>query len=201
MLGVALTRGNGGRRFVAPLCTLGLAIAAACGAPQVSPIRVRYLGPAGLPPVDPGSVELVRGRAQEPFVPIAELEVAPDGSSFEALVDRLRGRAAALGADAIHDVRSLYEVGSGQVYQSTNDIGPRYEDLIVEAAKAGFSLLLSRPHWIGVRATAIRFDTKSAPLPILTAAGGITATRPAEPPKAVASLPAAPVEKPPVEKP
>mgnify|MGYP003693682113 CR=1 FL=1 len=134
------------------------ALLGGCSGPAVAPITVRYVGPVGLQAVRPETVELVRGKEVRSHTAIAELEVVPDGSTYEVLVERLRQRAASLGADAICDVHSVFDVGSGQVSSDPRTTPETPEDTLIDAAKAGFSVFLNRPSWIAVRGTAIRLD-------------------------------------------
>jgi hypothetical protein len=183
---------------------LAAALLGGCSGPAVAPITVRYVGPVGLQAVRPETVELVRGKEVRSHTAIAELEVVPDGSTYEVLVERLRQRAASLGADAICDVHSVFDVGSGQVSSDPRTTPETPEDTLIDAAKAGFSVFLNRPSWIAVRGTAIRLDdihrgenAKSASAPS-TAPSTARDVLHGDPPE---TRPDKPQEKPPVEKP
>ncbi len=179
-----------------------IALSACASGPRVAPISVRYLGVAGLPPVSPASVEIVRAKELRPHSALAQLEVASDGSSFESLVLRLRDRAAALGADALVDVTAVYDVpatGSPQVSSNPTD-----GNLSGEAARAGLTLLLSRPSWVAVRGIAVRLDERHAgeqPFRVRVEGDGsqspVQQAQGLEPPENIAERP---LEKPPVEK-
>jgi hypothetical protein len=155
-----LVRGAG---LVALFLVLSLG-AAACSSARVSPIRVKYTGLAGRPETSAEFVEVVRGPMLKPSTPIAELEVESDGSTFEELVERLRRRAAGLGADAICDVRSVFSVGKGQYVQSPGQELPRAADFgsfMKNAAETGIPIIFDTPSWVSVRATAVSLQTNT----------------------------------------
>ncbi|MBL8695304.1 MAG: hypothetical protein JNJ88_14515 [Planctomycetes bacterium] len=141
---------------LALLAALSLPVGCASG-PQVSPVTARFLGPVGSTPVPAEAVEVIPKIDRREREPIAELEAKTDGSSFDALVARLRERSGRLGADALVDVRPIYDVGTGGSAASSDD--PNGE-VGGEAAKAGLTILLNRPKWVAVRGTAVRFPAR-----------------------------------------
>jgi hypothetical protein len=147
---------------VAPrLGSLLFTVLAACASePAVRSVATRYVGASGFQPVSPASVEVVKGPELRPHEAIAELELPADGSSFDVMVQRLRERAAALGADAIVDVNSIYDTPGGLTPTSSNtDLSG---DASKEAAKVGVALLIKRPKFVSVRAVAVRLQARHA---------------------------------------
>ncbi|MFN0206003.1 MAG: hypothetical protein ACKVS6_06780 [Planctomycetota bacterium] len=160
MLASKTTNRNG--RLCAAKTTLTIAILIfgfACSAgPSVRPVSIRYVGAAGATPVSAAAVEVVKGKELRPHDRVAELSIPTDGSSFEALVQRLREKAGALGADAVTEVISVYDTPSGLSSTSSNtDLS---QDAAREAAKVGLTLLVNRPKWVAVRGVAVRLHSR-----------------------------------------
>ncbi|MBL8994462.1 MAG: hypothetical protein JNM63_14050 [Spirochaetia bacterium] len=135
-------------------------IGACSSDPVVAPISVRFSDPAAFDAVSPSAVEVKKVPEHRPHTVIAELSIPTEqGASFESLVQRLRERAASLGADAIVEVNSVYDVPAGgpSASSSNTDLSG---DAAREAAKSGLSILLHRPRWVSVRAIAIRLLEK-----------------------------------------
>lgn len=201
---------NRNGRLRAAKATLAIAIlligqiAAACSTgPSVRPVAVRYVGAAGSVPVSAGAVEVVKGQERRPHDRIAELSIPTDGSSFEVLVQRLREKAGALGADAVSEVISVYDTPSGLSPTSSNtDLS---QDASREAAKVGFTLLVNRPKWVAVRGVAVRLHSRHEGEKSFTVHSG-TDSRPSPQQDAhragvpIAKI-ASPGERPPVDQP
>lgn len=128
--------------------------------PAVTSISVKYTGSNGFTPVSAATVEVKKERETRPYEQIAVLSVpTDDGSSFETLVQRLRERAASIGADAIVEVDAIYESSGGPpAATSSNTNLP--DDAGREAAATGLTLLIHRPKWVSVRGIAIRLKER-----------------------------------------
>lgn len=137
-----------------------IAMAGCSSGPAVTPVSVRYYGPSGFEPLSPAAVEVRKEIETRPHEVIADLSVPTDGdTTYESLVQRLRERAAALGADAITHVTTVYETPAGG--PSTNSSNTNLpEDAGREAAATGLSLLLHRPKWVAVRGIAVRLKER-----------------------------------------
>jgi hypothetical protein len=127
----------------------------------VAPIYVQVHSPRGYGSVLPEAVEVTKDRELRPHTLLAQLEVGADGSSFHALVERLRARAARLGAHALVEVRAVYDAPADPVPQATSNVTEGNGSL--DAVGAGLAILLHPPRWVAVRARAIRLHELEAP--------------------------------------
>ncbi|MBI3819757.1 MAG: hypothetical protein HY286_13760 [Planctomycetes bacterium] len=74
-------------------------------------------------------------------------------------MQRLRERAALLGADELAEVIAVYDIPTtGTAVTSSNTGLPSQAGL--EAASTGFSLLIHHPKWVSVRGIALRLHEK-----------------------------------------
>ena len=174
------------------------AFAPGCGStPRVAPIQVKYQGPSQLPAVSPELVEVVRGPESRPYVSVAQLEIEDDGTSFDDLVRRLRVRAGSIGANAIIDVGPKYDSPGPALPQASSNEALNTGEANRQAMGVSASLLIRRPKFVGVKATAVRIGDLDAMLASPSPSAVSEADRGAAPPP----VPQAPATRPPEEKP